>query len=490
MARFDNQAIRIAGRVFHALLPSFIADLVYPDHKPTYRLHPTSYLDGLRGIASFIVFFCHYTEENHKYMIPSYGLNPKGQVSSWLQLPFLRIVFSGRPMVHIFFVISGFVLSHKPLKLLHAKNLEKSAGAVASSAFRRPFRLYGPCIVSTFIIAILIQMGYIYKPVETFGEQLWNWKDAVFHSITWPWAWDLDLRPGYDVHLWTIPIEMAHSMLLFLVLITLSMVRLRLRQFINFALMIYCLCCGKWAGFEFLGGMFLAEIRLLQASGDGEWWVELQKRHRILSILRSVFWSGVIMVFVFIGGWPNFDADKTPGIRYLNAHTPYPFATMDPLAPQKYWFALSAIFAVYACGELAWIRRFLDSSLGQYCGRLSYAIYIVHGPVLEMFQKMTMGQPFTPQKGNPGEKEFVPAKLGKGIKGMIGVEGPTQRFACWAAGLLILFPIVVWFSDIFWRLVDAPMVELARKVEKLCVDEEIEPNKRREHEQRYQMVGV
>lgn len=490
MALYDQQGLRLSGRFLRTLLPSFVADFLYPENRPVYRLHPTSYLDGLRGIASFLVVFCHYTEENHRYMIPTYGLNPEGQTSSWLQLPFVRIIFSGRPMVHIFFIISGFVLSHKPLKHLHARNFEKCAATLASSAFRRPFRLFGPCLVSTFIIAILIQMGYLYKPQETLAAQLWIWKDAVFHSITWPWAWDFDLRPGYDVHLWTIPIEFAHSMLLFLVLMTLAMVRLRIRQALTFALMMYCLCCGKWAGFEFLGGMFLAEIRLLQASGRGEWWAELPKRHTILTLLRSAFWSGVIATFIFVGGWPNDDADKTPGIRYLNARTPFPFATLDPLAPQKYWFAISAMFAVYACGELAWTRRFLDSAPSQYCGRLSYAIYIVHGPVLEMFQKYALGQPSTLQMGNPGDEGFVPAQLGKGVKGMIGVEGPTQRFVCWAAGLFILFPVVVWASDIFWRFVDVPMVELARKIETACVDEDMDPTRKGRREQRYQMSGV
>src|SRR4051794_14591073 len=99
------------------LLPSFIADVVFPEHKPTWRLHPTSYLDGLRGIASVIVFFCHFTEEIYPPLTPTYGLNPD-QPSAWIQLPFARLIFSGRPMVHIFFVISGFVLSYKPIKAI------------------------------------------------------------------------------------------------------------------------------------------------------------------------------------------------------------------------------------------------------------------------------------------------------------------------------------------------------------------------------------
>ncbi|KLU88006.1 hypothetical protein MAPG_06995, partial [Magnaporthiopsis poae ATCC 64411] len=262
-----SRAVSTPARLLlRTLLPSFIADLMWPEHqkKPGWRSHPTSYLDGLRGIASFIVFFCHYTEENHRYMVPSYGLNPDGQASSLLQLPFLRIFFSGRPMVHVFFVISGFVLSHKPLRALHSggNNLERCAAALSSSAFRRPFRLFGPCAVETLIIAAFCQLGWLHKPLPALSTQLWVWEDVMFHSITWPWAWDADLRPGYDVHLWTIPIEFAHSMLLFLVILLLARVKFRVRQVATIGLMVYCLCCGKWAAFEFLGGMWLAEMRI------------------------------------------------------------------------------------------------------------------------------------------------------------------------------------------------------------------------------------
>src|SRR5690242_11309159 len=110
--------------IVRTLLPSFVADVIWPDQKPTYKIHPTSYLDGLRGLASFIVCICHYTESNHGYFVPTYGLNGD-KPSSFIQLPFLRIIYSGRPMVHIFFVISGFVLSYKPLKSIHQGSQDK-----------------------------------------------------------------------------------------------------------------------------------------------------------------------------------------------------------------------------------------------------------------------------------------------------------------------------------------------------------------------------
>lgn len=474
--------------ILRALLPSFLADIVFPDRRSTYKLHPTSYLDGLRGLASIIVFFCHFTEENHKYLIPSYGLNPDQTPASWIQLPFARIIFSGRPMVHIFFIISGFVLSYKPIQAIHANNFEKCFFLLSSATFRRGFRLFGPCLVSTFIIMLLTQAGLLDEPLPTLSEQFWDWKDAVFHGITWPWAWDTDLRPAYDVHLWTIPIEFAQSMLLFIVVLMLARVRMPIRQAGVLLLMAYCLACGKWAGFEFLGGLFLAEMHILQsATATPKAWesseLEVSLTKKLPTLAKNLLHTSVIVTALFVGGWPNSDAAETPGIRLLDASTPDPFAHMDYLAPQKFWFAISAFFVVWSCGELGLVRRFLENPFAQYCGHISYAVYIVHGPVLGMFQDYVVGSAPMPTQGDPPAPGSHPFLSPLGVKGIFGIETPFQRTMSWLTSLVILAPVVIWVADIFWRAVDLPIVNMARRLETMCLDDSgtVEPIRPRAH---------
>jgi peptidoglycan/LPS O-acetylase OafA/YrhL len=466
-------------RLIRPLLPSFVSDYIFPEHRTTWRLHPTSYLDGLRGIAAIIVFFCHYTENNFAALTPSYGIDPK-KPSSWLQLPYARIIFSGRPMVHIFFVVSGFALSYKPIKALHARDTEKCYAALASSAFRRPFRLFGPCIVSTFLIMCLRQMEYLKPAKETWTAEFWKWKDTVFHEIAWPWSWDKDLRPKYDIHLWTIPIEFAHSMLLFIVLLMLSRVRLRIRMAMVFALMMYCLASGKWAGFEFLAGLFLAELHVLKTARGKEWERKAGsdgQHDSMSSWLFRTFQLSLVVAGLFLAGWPNQDADMTPGIRYFLAQTPLPFAKMDFLAPQKFWFGLSAVFIVWVVGDIEWLRELFESPLAQYCGRISFAVYICHGPIEDLFKERLLGHPLIPAKGEPGMVTYRPAKPGTGVKGFIGTETTTQLFIGWLVGLWLLGPLVIWAADLFWRAVDNQIVSLARKLEMLCLDE-TEPSPR------------
>ncbi|KAK3695164.1 acyltransferase 3 [Podospora appendiculata] len=463
-----------------SLLPSFIADIIFPEQKPNWRLHPTSYLDGLRGIASVIVFFCHYTENEFRDLTRSYGVD-QGEPSGWIQAPFARIIFSGRPMVHIFFIISGFVLSYKPIKCIHARELDKCYTTLSSSTFRRAFRLFGPCVASTFMILGLHQMGLLGDGRFTFWDQLWDWKNVVFHQITWPWAWDKDLSPGYDIHLWTIPIEFAHSMLLFMVILMVARLRLRLRQAMVFGLMMYCLACGKWAGFEFLAGLFLAEIHVLQAARAKDWesseMALFPAKQSAGSTVKTMFHVSIILVGLFIGGWPNRDADKTPGIRFFLAQTPMPFAKMDHLAPQKFWFGLAAAFMVWSVGELPVLRRFFEGPLAQYCGRVSYAVYICHGPALDLFSRFVLGSPSRPAVGQPGTPDFREAVMGDGVKGLMGIEGTTQKTISWFVGLCILGPLVIWAADLFWRAIDNPVVSFGKKIEEACLDDS-EPNPR------------
>ena len=94
-----GSVVRSLQRMAFGLLPSFLRQRVRPGLSKPQRLHPTSYLDGLRGVASFVVFMGHYTEENLGWFTEPYGLYEDGAPSSPLQLPFLRVIYSARPMV-------------------------------------------------------------------------------------------------------------------------------------------------------------------------------------------------------------------------------------------------------------------------------------------------------------------------------------------------------------------------------------------------------
>jgi hypothetical protein len=61
----------------------------------------------------------------------------QGENRGLFQLPIFRLFYSGPPMVAIFFVISGFALSLKPLSLIRVEDWEQSLHTMASLIFRR-----------------------------------------------------------------------------------------------------------------------------------------------------------------------------------------------------------------------------------------------------------------------------------------------------------------------------------------------------------------
>lgn len=124
---------------------------------PPPKLHLTSWLDGLRGVAALFVFIHHSSQIYLRGLRPGYGSSPEAY--HILQLPVLRIVFSGGAMVAIFFVISGYVLSTKPLLLARQGRHLELFENLASSAFRRGPRLITSYIVSTFLTAMLAMTG-------------------------------------------------------------------------------------------------------------------------------------------------------------------------------------------------------------------------------------------------------------------------------------------------------------------------------------------
>jgi peptidoglycan/LPS O-acetylase OafA/YrhL len=111
-----------------ALLPSFLHNLVLDiPHRPT-RVSHTAWLDGARGLAAFFVFLRHFEFCYHRKGSISYGTvkDPKypNENHHLLQLPVLRLLYSGEAMVAIFFVISGYALSLKALKLIRKSSYD------------------------------------------------------------------------------------------------------------------------------------------------------------------------------------------------------------------------------------------------------------------------------------------------------------------------------------------------------------------------------
>ncbi|KAF4122050.1 Acyltransferase family [Geosmithia morbida] len=91
-----------------------------------------------------------------------HGAAPPGSLEpyeSWGSLPIVCLLHRGRPMVAIFFAISGYVVCRHILRAIHERRIDAAYRSLASAALRRAFRLYIPPTVSMLLVAVLAQMG-------------------------------------------------------------------------------------------------------------------------------------------------------------------------------------------------------------------------------------------------------------------------------------------------------------------------------------------
>ena len=97
------------------LVPTFLHRRPQNDHDKANTLAPTAFLDGMRGLAAFVVFICHLTYGTFD-ITRAWGAPPDPETQSpavyrdFLRLPIVRLLYSGPPMVAIFFVVSGYAL--------------------------------------------------------------------------------------------------------------------------------------------------------------------------------------------------------------------------------------------------------------------------------------------------------------------------------------------------------------------------------------------
>jgi peptidoglycan/LPS O-acetylase OafA/YrhL len=133
------------------VLPSFLVRGSSDLRKDQARNLPTVYLDGLRGLFSFLVYVRHFLLPWERNLDTGYAQQGSGSDYNrhLVKLPFIRLVYSG-PTITIFFLVSGFVLAYKPLKLIRKGDYNALIKAMVSSIFRRALRLFLPPVTSTF----------------------------------------------------------------------------------------------------------------------------------------------------------------------------------------------------------------------------------------------------------------------------------------------------------------------------------------------------
>jgi peptidoglycan/LPS O-acetylase OafA/YrhL len=457
-------AFRFLFIISRFLLSTFTPSFIYNLSGPTKvrKLHKTSFLDGLRGVASLIVAVSHLIPPRETWLLVPYGVenhdgvnNQEGMGSNPLQLPIIRLLVSGRPMVQMFFVISGYVLSIKLIRLIRSDQHEKVSDLLVSFIFRRGIRLALPAVVGLILKDILY-----FTWDSKYPTSLWVWIhdiSTIAGKLVYCWDWDA-VQPTL-FQLWTIPIEHTCSMFLFFVILAVSRVHTWLRFSIVGAIMLHSLSSCHWGPFLFLAGMVIAEIEeIIEERKKEEYFCEIkdegfgrpikdQGGGRWISHCQTCFWICVLLATLLLAGYPEKRGETSFIYKHLHPYTPHTYVYMGEQYIAYFWFSISAPFLLFALFRLPALQAPFTIPITQYLGDISYSLYIVHWAPTFIF----------------GNHVFLKAHS------LVGVaDAQWKRSLCVLLEILIFMPLMIWYADVFWRLVDKQVIKLSRRLDQIC----------------------
>lgn len=450
-------------RLTIALTPSFFQQYVGAEPPQPTKLHAIAALDGLRGWACLLVFNFHFLFTYTWKVALGWGF--AGENWGIHQLPIVHMLISGHIMVAIFFVISGYVLSYKPLKTIRSRSFDQTFTVLASSTFRRALRLYIPSIIGLACVFVAVRLGlYNYSwgvikegrtivgtneqhpPVyKSLYKQSWDWYYTIAHLMN-PFDWSLFYN-NYNPHLWTIPVEFRCSLVLFLTALATSRLTSPVRMALVASLTWFCMRYGRWDVVLFLVGMQMAELDLINKTwerptatmADDKLYIRSLRGGKVIgAISRRRLWIGVFIIGLYFGSCPNLGFKWTPGYKWLWSITPWTYGE-----PHRFPQTIGAALIVFSINHSPDIQKLFTNPLSQYLGKISYAFYIVHGPILH-----ALGYSLMPN-----------------IWEITGKETDLQYCFGFLIGWLICLPIAIWAGDVFWRVVDIPSVRFARWLE-------------------------
>ncbi|RVD88807.1 uncharacterized protein DFL_002980 [Arthrobotrys flagrans] len=469
----------IIAKITLFLLPSFISSyFTTSSGSASEKLAPTAWLDGLRGLACVCVVIHHYFYEYFKQLEHPYdGVNHV----NWIQLPFLKLVHHGPPMVKIFFIISGFVLTVKAVKITRVTGTIDGLGLInnlSSSVWKRYLRLYIPCAAGFLLCAFMISVGMM-EAIPTGSKPKWisgplerrpPTKDNIFQQLAYAFkdfhifAVDItlfnirDRNYSTDGHLWTIPVEFKSSIQLFIFVAGTCTLKRWLRVYVlipisTIALLYY----GGWGLSLFIFGYFLAELNSDIPANSKE-------RYFRNSILKTTLYTTMAIAGLFLLSYPRKipSPEYTTGFQFLVPLTParYPRAGGKRSdSTHEFWQTIGSMLLVWALLYLPRVQKIvLCNKVSQYFGKISFAIYIMHAHMQHSIGYWTVVN---------GLKFVGLWRYNVEKKGWAMVSGHDGLYGVVVMGtwLFITFPMTVCWADVFWRAVDLQSVRFLRWLE-------------------------
>ncbi|NBM59153.1 acyltransferase family protein [Proteus sp. G2667] len=329
-------------------------------------------VEGIRGIACIMVFISHLSST----FFPAMHSGLEGDVRSGFELfvnnsPF-AFFYSGSAAVSIFFVLSGFILSHV---ILNSKDVVLSA---SSMFIKRYFRLM-PVSVFSCILAYFV---FSFFAIDNSSLGLWsinyNIKKPELLSAIYDGAVSAFMYGGADYNwsLWTMKIELFGSFIVFFICMMMPKIKYKKTMVLLISMLPFFLALKQRDDIYysiFILGVLISLVKM-----------ELGKKTAITIFLVGLFFCGYHGNNIIYSPINDVVNIKISGRRIDN---------------YTLFNALGAFLVVFSTIKSFAISNLFSNKFFVSIGTLSFSIYAIHQPVMRfvcpyffnLFNKLNIG---------------------------------------------------------------------------------------------------
>jgi peptidoglycan/LPS O-acetylase OafA/YrhL len=307
-------------------------------------------LEGIRGIACFIVILSHLSLLFFPYL---HSFNIKSDTSYSFQYvihnsPF-GFLYSGTAAVYIFFVLSGYVLSFV------SKDID-SRKLLALSIKRYP-RLMIPAVVSCIFAYVLFNLISVETTPLSNWVNLYRKYDLTFIGAIYSGTLQAFLTGNsrYNTVLWTMKIELIGSLLVFIMCYFKFHLRVKYTEYIFIALLFIQMRLGYVSELMGLGLFAFIAGHLVLTHGRK---------------IRPELTAFLFIVGVYLAGIHDNSASYS-FITALGGKSSYELGN----------FA-AGVLLVYSIVHNDRLNSFFSNGLFMFMGKVSFSAYLIHASVL------------------------------------------------------------------------------------------------------------
>ncbi|KUI71838.1 hypothetical protein VM1G_08093 [Cytospora mali] len=337
------------------------------------------WVDGLRGIASALVVLTHLARAWDGELFGS--TSSEDAPPRLLQLPYLRILIQGRIGVTIFAFVTGYVCALKPIKLCRQGNQEAALASISKSALRRIPRLVLPAAAATAVSWVMAEMG-LYA-VAKHQDSWWidvqssrriaylgeAFRNLVYNIVT---TWTRSTNE-YDNNQWTLLPLLKGSIWVYAFMVATAYIKPRFRMLASFGLWVYFYCASDSAfGMQFFWGTLIADMQNHPPTTQ-----IIADRPRLCRVLSFM----LVFIGLTFASFPEGHAEWMTWSRIL-------LDIMKAILPDnpdfpRFGSGIGLEFIALGILLSPWLQRVLSSRYLLFLGRMSFAVYLLHGPLMK-----------------------------------------------------------------------------------------------------------